>query len=273
MKYVTFIRHGSVIGNELKQYIGRTDQPLSEKGVSEAKALKEYFDSRAGKYHHHDGYIFVSPKIRCMQTADILFPDEKKEYVRDLSECNFGIFEGRSYDSLQKDTQYQIWLNSDCKRKIPEGEMLEEFIDRCTNAFISCMENVPDEGYATFVVHGGTVMSIFSRLLEPHKDFFDTVVDNCTEIKCTYDNGILKQVKACEKFYQNKDCKYFPCHETDNVDNFNCLFCYCPLYFMGDKCGGNFKLTATGKKNCEGCTRPHDMEAYDEIISLLKKNM
>ena len=43
------------------------------------------------------------------------------------------------------------------------------------------------------------------------------------------------------KFFQNKLCEYFPCHKTRNTDTFNCLFCYCPLYALGENCGGNYK--------------------------------
>ncbi|MBO5973618.1 MAG: metal-binding protein, partial [Clostridia bacterium] len=31
-------------------------------------------------------------------------------------------------------------------------------------------------------------------------------------------------------FISHRDCEFFPCHQTSDVDNFNCLFCYCPLY-------------------------------------------
>ena len=41
-------------------------------------------------------------------------------------------------------------------------------------------------------------------------------------------------------FFQNKECEYFPCHKNADKESFNCLFCYCPLYCLGDKCGGNF---------------------------------
>ena len=30
-------------------------------------------------------------------------------------------------------------------------------------------------------------------------------------------------------FFQNRDCEYFPCHATKHPEDFNCLFCYCPL--------------------------------------------
>ena len=41
------------------------------------------------------------------------------------------------------------------------------------------------------------------------------------------------------KFFNNKSCEYFPCHKTDDPDSFNCFYCYCPLYALGDSCGGN----------------------------------
>ena len=42
-------------------------------------------------------------------------------------------------------------------------------------------------------------------------------------------------------FFQNRDCEYFPCHATKHPEDFNCLFCYCPLYALGRGCGGNFR--------------------------------
>ena len=53
-------------------------------------------------------------------------------------------------------------------------------------------------------------------------------------------------------FFQNRDCAFFPCHETERPDQFNCLFCYCPLYALGRGCGGNFKYLPGGVKDCSG---------------------
>ena len=44
-------------------------------------------------------------------------------------------------------------------------------------------------------------------------------------------------------FFSHKECEYFPCHKTEDPENFNCLFCYCPLYALGERCGGNFRYT------------------------------
>lgn len=67
------------------------------------------------------------------------------------------------------------------------------------------------------------------------------------------------------KFFTNKKCEYFPCHKMDNLEDFNCLFCYCPLYALKDKCGGNF-VYSEGIKDCSKCTVPHQRKNYEYII-------
>lgn len=67
-------------------------------------------------------------------------------------------------------------------------------------------------------------------------------------------------------FYANRDCEYFPCHKTADPENFNCLFCYCPLYALGKDCGGNFSYTELGFKDCSNCLIPHSEKGYDYVI-------
>ncbi len=68
------------------------------------------------------------------------------------------------------------------------------------------------------------------------------------------------------KKFQNKDCEYFPCHKGIPEEEFNCLFCFCPLYALKDKCGGNFGYH-DGIKDCMGCRKPHDKDSYAFIMS------
>ena len=79
-------------------------------------------------------------------------------------------------------------------------------------------------------------------------------------------------------FFQNRACEYFPCHGGADPDQFSCIFCYCPLYALGEKCGGNFRYTEKGIKDCSACLRPHKRENYggicekmQEIIQMVKK--
>lgn len=67
-------------------------------------------------------------------------------------------------------------------------------------------------------------------------------------------------------YFKNTECEYFPCHKTES-EHFNCLFCYCPLYALGDQCGGNFVYIEDGIKDCSNCLIPHSENGYSYIIS------
>ena len=75
------------------------------------------------------------------------------------------------------------------------------------------------------------------------------------------------------KFCQNKDCEYFPCHKGIAEADFNCLFCFCPLYTLGSRCGGNFTFLENGIKDCSNCTKPHHRENYDLIMEKMNQVM
>lgn len=66
-------------------------------------------------------------------------------------------------------------------------------------------------------------------------------------------------------FFRHTQCEYFPCHKTARPEDFNCLFCYCPLYALGEGCGGDFRYTADGVKDCSDCLFPHRRESYAVI--------
>lgn len=73
------------------------------------------------------------------------------------------------------------------------------------------------------------------------------------------------------RFFANRECQYFPCHE--GLDDFNCLFCYCPFY-LKEKCPGNpryIEKDIKRIKDCTNCTFPHRPENYDAILRILRE--
>ena len=68
-------------------------------------------------------------------------------------------------------------------------------------------------------------------------------------------------------FFQNRDCEFFPCHTGVPEADFKCLFCYCPLYALGEGCGGAFLYTDKGIKSCERCAFPHRRENYEALLA------
>ena len=85
--------------------------------------------------------------------------------------------------------------------------------------------------------------------------FFDIVYLKCQNQPMTKD--------AAHEYplFTHRECDYFPCHEGIDPDDFNCLFCFCPLYALGPDCGGNFSYTKKGYKDCTACALPHKGDA------------
>ena len=76
------------------------------------------------------------------------------------------------------------------------------------------------------------------------------------------------------RFFQNRECEFFPCHEVQDEAAFNCLFCYCPLY-LDDNCIGSPEYIITGRgqriKDCSSCLVVHSPEMYDKVIAHLRR--
>ena len=82
---IHLLRHGETAYNVERRYQGVTDIPLSPAGLA---ALKQAdFSPKT---------VYVTPLKRTKQTAEILFPTAEYIPVNDLSEMNFGVFEGRN---------------------------------------------------------------------------------------------------------------------------------------------------------------------------------
>ncbi|MEY8367489.1 cysteine-rich small domain-containing protein [Anaerovoracaceae bacterium 42-11] len=93
------------------------------------------------------------------------------------------------------------------------------------------------------------------------------------ECYCLYnisDRGFYDEAENF-KFFSHRECEYFPCHETKETEQFNCLFCYCPLYAMGRDCGGNYAYTSDGVKDCSDCMIPHRKDNFDYMMARLAK--
>ena len=76
MTEIWLIRHGMTEGNRYQRYIGKTDELLCEEGKEK---LKEFF-------YPEPEAVFVSPLVRCRETAEILFPEKKLRIIDQLAE-------------------------------------------------------------------------------------------------------------------------------------------------------------------------------------------
>lgn len=117
---------------------------------------------------------------------------------------DFGEFEGKNYIELQKNPNYQAWIDSNGTLPFPGGESREAFIKRCEQGFYRMLigikgrlqkmdEKQPDSKItAGAVVHGGTIMAILSSFYGG--DYFDHQVKNGGGYRCLL-SGTREQPK------------------------------------------------------------------------------
>lgn len=168
------IRHLKTPGNEKRQYIGSTDEALSEQEV------QNFVQKQKRENYPSVQQVIASPMKRCIQTAELIYPKNQITQEELLKECDFGIFEGKTYEDLKDRTEYQAWLDSGGTIAFPEGEEQKEFRSRCVKGMLCqvdrlCKENVES---AAFVIHGGTIMAVLERLAEEQKEFYHWQVEN-----------------------------------------------------------------------------------------------
>ena len=129
---------------------------------------------------------------------------------------------------------------------------------------LDCAERVSD---TVLCVRDGAV----DRVGRPEEIFTPAYIEQLYGMEPGSYNAFFGDVKpdvqGDQRFFQNRGCPFFPCHRGVEEQDFNCLFCYCPLYALGDRCGGNFRYTDSGVKSCEDCPFPHRRENYERVLS------
>lgn len=196
---VLLLRHGQTQGNLEKRYIGKTDEPLlldDTESMRKISALQKRLEQEgiAGSQK-----LFVSPMLRCRQTAELLFPGQEQVVIDKLREMDFGRFEAKNYMELSADPAYQAWIDSDGRLPFPEGEDRECFIKRTMEGFRQMTEQAWREncGQIAAVVHGGSIMAILSCLMQD--DYFAYQVPNLAGYAFQYEGaGKIQAVRRIE---------------------------------------------------------------------------
>ena len=145
--------------------------------------------------------VICSPMLRCIQTAELMFPGTERKTEPRLRECDFGQFEGKTYEELKSVPKYIAWLKSNGTIPFPGGEEQSVFRRRSVEGAIEQIEWLIEKKVqrAAFVVHGGTIMAVFEQLAEEKKNFYDWQVGNGSGYRVIIDEKSGKPViKAAE---------------------------------------------------------------------------
>ncbi len=169
-KIIIFIRHGLTASNVKKLYAGKlNDDELCDDGINE---LKENVNK--GIYPKAD-LVISSAKKRCIQSAEIIYKDSDIKVVEGLDEIDFGLFEGKDYNTLKNNELYIKWLESGGTIPFPEGDSREDYLIRNKEAFERILNLIDeDKKRVAVVAHGGNIMALLN--IYGGREYFDSMV-------------------------------------------------------------------------------------------------
>lgn len=110
---IYLIRHGQTELNQQKLIQGRSDHPLNEKGIAQARIAAERLSGV------RFGAVFSSPLIRAVQTAKIVAPYAEPVVDERLIDMDYGPYEGTPRGGLPPEAAayFRDYLHT----PVPEG--------------------------------------------------------------------------------------------------------------------------------------------------------
>ena len=172
--YVT--RHGQTAWNRENRVCGKTDLPLTELGVAQARATADRLrDCPIDR-------IFYSPLLRAQQTAQIINQGRNlpMETEPRIAEQNYGRYEGVPSGSEAFQRNKRIYAT-----RYPGGESHLQTAQRVYN-FLDEVRGRRAQENVLVVCHGGICRIIETYFHDlSNEDFFHFAMENCQVI--TYD--------------------------------------------------------------------------------------
>ena len=156
--YFYLIRHGITEGNLDGKYIGQTDLALCPQGEKQIQQLV-----KAGVYPYVEK-VYTSPLKRCVETAQIIYPDIQLSKVDEIAEMDFGQFEGKTQKALENLPEYTAWLKGGPEACPPDGEKFGDFSLRCISGLDIIFRDMMKKEItrAAMVTHGGVITNLLA---------------------------------------------------------------------------------------------------------------
>ncbi|WBB67109.1 bifunctional RNase H/acid phosphatase [Micromonospora sp. WMMD812] len=142
---LVLVRHGETEYTEQRRYSGRGDIPLSVRGRKQVRATA----ARVAALAPGAVAVVSSPLSRCVATAEAIaaaLGDLPLRRDDDLVECDFGLWEGRTFAEVREGWPGELdaWLAS-TRVAPPQGESFAGVAERAGRAVAALCEAYPRE--------------------------------------------------------------------------------------------------------------------------------
>lgn len=144
---VILVRHGQTAWNQDERIRGRSDVPLDETGLEQARATARYIAARWPLTA-----VYASPLRRAMDTARAIADAQGLEAqpLDGLMDLSFGEWEGLPIPEVQAryPDLWRAWLEAPHTVHFPGGESLDDVRERATAALQDVVHRHPGETVA-----------------------------------------------------------------------------------------------------------------------------
>lgn len=168
---ICIIRHGQTGMNQRKALQGRSDAPLDETGIAQARAA-------AGKLAGiRFDRVYTSPLTRAIQTAKLIAPYAEPVIENRLIEMDYGPYEG--CDLTQLPPEIITFFSDFVHNPAPDGmEQLSAVIAR-TGSFLEELRNV--EGNVLLSAHAISMKGMLEYLTPGSNGaYWSKYIGNCS---------------------------------------------------------------------------------------------
>lgn len=160
---ILLCRHGETPWNAEGRYQGQIDIPLSEVGETQAKGL----GARLAEMQVHRAV--ASPLARARRTAELALGQRALELHMDagLKEIAHGTWEGLLSSEIraQDPERLRAWREAPETVQMPEGESLQQVLDRAWPAFAKAGEGLGPTDTLLLVAHDAVNRVLLCRIL------------------------------------------------------------------------------------------------------------
>ncbi len=169
---IYIIRHGQTALNRARVLQGRSDHPLNEDGIAQAREAGERLARRGIVFSR----VYSSPLKRAIQTAQIVAPEIPLVTDERLIEMDYGPYEGS--DLRSPPPEIIAFFRDFANHPAPKGmEQLSEVVARA-GAFLEEIKTVP--GDILISTHAIAMKGLLEYLTpESHGSYWSKYIGNC----------------------------------------------------------------------------------------------
>ena len=179
---IYIIRHGKTELNKANALQGRSNYPLNEEGILQAKEAAKKLE---GITFSH---VFTSPLVRAQDTASIVVPDVKTVTDDRLIEMDYGPYEGMTLQNPAPEVLH--FFKDFVHNEAPEGmEPLSSVVKRA-GEFIEEIKDL--KGNILISTHAILMKGILEYLTpDSNGSYWDKYIGNCAIYAADNTDGIV----------------------------------------------------------------------------------